>query len=61
MSRRAQAIKREIPPDAKYHNTTVARLINKIMMCGKKSTAERIIYDALQIMEQQVSKAPVTV
>jgi len=61
MSRRAQAIKREIPPDAKYHNITVARLINKVMMCGKKSTAERIIYDALQIMEQQVSKAPVTV
>ncbi len=61
MSRRAQAIKREIPPDAKYHNVTVARLINKVMMCGKKSTAERIIYDALQIMEQRVSKAPVTV
>jgi len=61
MPRRAQAIKREIPPDAKYHNTTVARLINKIMMCGKKSTAERIIYDALQIIEQQGSKAPVTV
>ena len=61
MSRRAQAIKREIPPDAKYNNVTVAKLINKVMMCGKKSTAERIIYDALQIMEQQVSKAPVTV
>lgn len=61
MSRRAQAIKREIPPDAKYQNTTVARLINKIMMRGKKSTAERIIYDALQIMEQQGAKAPVTI
>ncbi len=61
MSRRAQAIKREIPPDAKYNNVTVAKLINKVMMCGKKSTAERIIYDALQIMEQQVSKAPVTI
>ena len=61
MSRRAQAIKREIPADAKYQNTTVARLINKIMMRGKKSTAERIIYDALQIMEQQGAKAPVTI
>jgi small subunit ribosomal protein S7 len=61
MPRRAQAIKREIPPDAKYHNTTVARLINKIMMCGKKSTAERIIYAALQIIEQHGSKVPVTV
>ena len=61
MSRRAQAIKREIPPDAKYQNITVAKLINRVMMCGKKSTAERIIYDALQIIEQQGSKAPVTV
>ena len=61
MSRRARARKREIPPDAKYHNVTVAKLINKVMMCGKKSTAERIIYDALQIMEQRGTKAPVTV
>jgi len=61
MSRRAQAIKREIPPDAKYHNVTVAKLINKVMMCGKKSLAERLIYDALQIMEQQGAKTPVTV
>jgi small subunit ribosomal protein S7 len=61
MSRRAQAIKREIPPDAKYQNVTVAKLINKVMMCGKKSKAERIIYDALQIMEQQGAKTPVAV
>ena len=61
MPRRARPIKREIPPDAKYHDETVARLINKIMMCGKKSTAERIVYGALQIMEQQVSKEPVSV
>jgi len=61
MPRRAQAIKREIPPDAKYRNVTVAKFINKVMMCGKKSVAERIIYDALQIMEQQGAKAPVTV
>jgi len=61
MPRRARAIRREISPDAKYHHETVARLINKVMMGGKKSTAERIIYGALQIMEQQVSKAPVTV
>ncbi|MDI6815464.1 MAG: 30S ribosomal protein S7, partial [Dehalococcoidales bacterium] len=32
-----------------------------VMMCGKKSTAERIVYDALQIMEQGMSKAPVTI
>jgi len=60
MSRRARAKKREIPPDAKYQNVTVAKLINKVMMCGKKSTAERIVYDALQVMEQEMSKPPVT-
>jgi len=61
MPRRARAIKREILPDAKYHNVIVARLINKVMRCGKKSTTERIVYGALQIMEQQESKTPVTI
>ena len=61
MPRRAQAIKREIFPDAKFHSVIVARLINKIMRCGKKSTAERIVYGALQIVEQQESKTPVSV
>ena len=61
MPRRARAIKREVSPDAKYHNVVVGRLINKVMMCGKKSTAERIVYDALQIMEQQMSQDAVTI
>jgi small subunit ribosomal protein S7 len=39
----------------------VARLINKVMKDGKKSTAERIVYDALQIMEQQERKDPVSI
>jgi small subunit ribosomal protein S7 len=61
MPRRAQAKTREILPDAKYHNETVARLINKVMMQGKKSVAERIVYVALQMMGQQGAKEPVTV
>ena len=61
MSRRARATRREILPEAKYHNVTAARLINRVMKCGKKSTAERIIYDALDIMEQQGAKDPITV
>ena len=61
MPRRAQAIKRKIPPDAKYQSVIVARFINRIMKCGKKSTAERIVYDALQVVEQQESKASVGV
>jgi len=60
MSRRAQATKREIAPDAKYQNITVARLINRVMKFGKKSTAERVVYGALDIMEQQGAKDPVT-
>jgi len=61
MSRRAPAIKREISPDAKYNSASVVRLINKIMRCGKKSTAERIVYGALQLVEQQEATAPVSV
>ena len=61
MPRRAQAIKREISPDAKYQSVIVARLINKVMRCGKKSTAERIVYGALQVVEQQESQTPVSV
>jgi len=60
MPRRARATKREILPDAKYHNETVARLINKVMMQGKKSVAEKIVYGALDIMGQQGAKEPVT-
>lgn len=61
MPRRGRVIKRETPPDAKYHNVIVARLINKVMKNGKKSIAERIVYDALQIMEQQERRDPVSI
>jgi small subunit ribosomal protein S7 len=60
MPRRARPTKREIPPDPKYHSVTVAKLINKVMMRGKKRTAERITYGALQLVEQQLSKDAVT-
>jgi len=61
MPRRARATKREIFPDAKYSNETVARLINKVMMKGKKSTAEKIVYGAIDIMGQGGAKEPVNV
>ena len=61
MPRRSQPARRETPPDAKYHNVIVAKMINKIMQCGKKSTAEKIVYGALDTIEAQESKAPVTV
>jgi len=59
--RRGQVLKRETPPDAKYHNVLVARLINKVMMNGKKSTAEMIVYGALEIMERQERRDPVSI
>lgn len=61
MPRRGRVIIRELSPDAKYHSEIVARLINKVMMCGKKTTAEGIVYDALSIMEQQEPTAPVNI
>jgi len=61
MPRRARVTKREMLPDAKYHSVTVSRLINKVMLDGKKSTAERVVYGALQLLEREESKPPVTV
>jgi len=61
MPRRARAKRREITPDARYHDVTVARIINKVMMQGKKSTAEKIVYGALQSMEQQEKRNPVSI
>jgi small subunit ribosomal protein S7 len=61
MARRAQATKRLPSPDIKYGNVTVSKLINKLMERGKKSTAEKILYGALDIIEQQEGKPPVSV
>jgi len=61
MPRRARAKRREIAPDARYQDVTVARMINRIMTQGKKSTAEKIVYGALQSMEQQEKRNPVSI
>lgn len=61
MPRRTQAKKREILPDAKYNNIVIARLVNKVMGNGKKTTAERIVYGALEIVEQREGKEAVSV
>jgi small subunit ribosomal protein S7 len=58
MARRARAVKREIVPDAKFRSTTVSQLIIKIMEQGKKRTAEKIVYNALETLGQKVSKDP---
>lgn len=58
MPRRARPVRREVAPDAKYNSKTVAMFINKIMQRGKKSLAERIMYDALNRIEQQTHRNP---
>ncbi|UCD08757.1 MAG: 30S ribosomal protein S7 [Dehalococcoidales bacterium] len=59
--RRNRAEKREILPDSRYHNPMVSRLINKIMLDGKKSTAEKIVYGALDVLEERESQPAITV
>src|SRR5512137_920545 len=58
MARRARSVKRIVVADAKYRSATVSQLIIKIMECGKKRTAEGIVYNALEKLGQQVSKDP---
>ena len=61
MARRGQISKRETVPDIKYNSVLISRLINKLMERGKKSTARRIMYGALDIVEKQEGKPPVSV
>ena len=61
MPRRAAAQRRLIQPDAKYNNRLVTQLTNKIMLDGKKSLAERIVYTAFDIVEEKTGEDPVSV
>ena len=53
MSRRHSAEKREILPDPKFADLVLSKFINNLMLDGKKSTAERIVYGALEIMDKK--------
>jgi len=53
-----KVVKRIPPPDAKYNSITVAKFINRLMLRGQKATAERIVYNALQLTAQQVNSDP---
>ena len=54
--RRASAAKREVLPDPKYGSRQIMKFINIMMICGKKSTAERIMYDALGSIEDRTKQ-----
>ena len=53
MPRRAAANRREVQPDAVYNNRLVTQLINKVLLDGKKATAERIVYTAFEIVAEK--------
>jgi small subunit ribosomal protein S7 len=61
MSRRGRATRRLVAPDPKYGSELVGRFINKLMLYGKKSTAQRIFYQALEITEKRLSKPGIEV
>lgn len=56
MPRRREVPKREILPDPKFHSELLAKFINVLMVSGKKSTAEKIIYGALDVFGERVKK-----
>jgi small subunit ribosomal protein S7 len=59
MPRRASPGVRPIEPDPMYGSRLVQQVINKVMVDGKKSTAEKIVYDALDMLSQRTSQDPV--
>jgi small subunit ribosomal protein S7 len=61
MPRRREVPERIIVPDSKYNNKLVSRFIKCIMKDGKKSTAESILYDAFDIIEQKTKEPPVKI
>jgi small subunit ribosomal protein S7 len=61
MPRRAAAQIRPIEPDAVHRSRLVQQVINKVMLDGKKSTAEKIMYDALAIIAERTGKDPLEV
>ncbi len=61
MPRRTRPPKRQIAPDPKYHSVMLAKLINRVMIKGKKSVVERIVYDSLDIIEERTRKNPLEV
>src|SRR4029453_13147560 len=61
MPRRAAAQIRPVEPDAVHRSRLVQPVINKVMLDGKKSVAERIVYDALAILGERTGRDPVEV
>jgi small subunit ribosomal protein S7 len=56
MPRKGAVPKRQILPDPRYSSKVLARFINKVMLAGKKSVAERVTYDALNIVQEKLGR-----
>jgi small subunit ribosomal protein S7 len=61
MPRRREVAKRVILPDPKYHDRLVAKFVNSLMLDGKKSTAENIVYGAFDLIKERTGGEPVEV
>ena len=61
MARRTKPEKREVIPDVRYHSMNVQFFVHRIMRRGKKSTATRLMYDALDIVKERTGKDPIEV
>jgi small subunit ribosomal protein S7 len=61
MPRRAEIPVRELAPDALYGSKLVTQVINKVMLCGEKSVAERIVYTALERIGEKTGRPPAEV
>ena len=61
MSRRKKSVKRTILPDARYDSQTVSKFVNALMSAGKKSTAERIFYGAMDLVESRTQQPGVNI
>lgn len=61
MPRRGGVPKREVLPDPIYGNVVLSRLVNRVMLDGKKGTAQRIVYGALDIVKEKTGKEPMDV
>ncbi len=61
MPRRREVPHRSVVPDHKFNNELVTKFINKLMRDGKKSTAETILYDAFDLIENRLNQPPLTV
>jgi len=61
MGRRKKKENRDIAPDPRYNNLIVAKFINHLMTRGKKSIAQKIIYDAFEIIKKETKKDPISV